>query len=158
MILGDFVHGKSSVTEGLAESLRSWRRRRSHLDCVVVLGNHDRRAAPLYDGCGFRIANEPTLAAGLDCRHYPLDGQARTQGPVTLAGHLHPVARISGRGRDSLRLPCFVLDGRQIVLPAFGEFTGGSLVRPDEGRGIVLVASGRLIELPRPAPTSAAGL
>lgn len=99
VILGDFVHGKSSVTEGLAELLRSWRRRRSHLDCVVVLGNHDRRAAPLYDGCGFRIANEPTQAAGLDCRHYPLDGQARTQGPVTLAGHLHPVARITGRGR-----------------------------------------------------------
>jgi metallophosphoesterase superfamily enzyme len=59
---------------------------------------------------------------------------------LTLAGHLHPVARISGRGRDSLRLPCFVIDGRQIVLPAFGEFAGGSLVWPENGRRIILVA------------------
>ena len=42
-----------------------------------------------------------------------------------LGGHLHPACRIHGRGRDSLRLPCFVSDGRQVILPAFGEFTGG---------------------------------
>ena len=153
VILGDFVHGKSSVTDGLMESLRAWRRQRTALDCVIVLGNHDRRAAHLYEGCGFRGVAEPALVAGMACRHHPMD---RGASPMTLAGHVHPVARISGRGRDSLRLPCFVIDGSQIVLPAFGEFTGGSLVRPDEGRRIVLVASDRLIELPRPASPSAA--
>jgi DNA ligase-associated metallophosphoesterase len=156
VILGDFTHGRASVTEGLSESLCAWRRARAALDCVIVLGNHDRRAAHLYEGCGFRIAKEQTLIAGIECRHHPLGVGAPDSGAVALAGHVHPVARISGRGRDSLRLPCFVLDGRQIVLPAFGEFTGGSLVRPDEGRRIVLVAPGRLIELPRPAPPSAA--
>ena len=42
-----------------------------------------------------------------------------------LGGHLHPACRIHGRGRDSLRLPCFVSDERQVILPAFDEFTGG---------------------------------
>ncbi len=120
-----------------------------------MLGNHDRRAAHLYEGCGFRGVAEPALVAGIACRHHPAGREARGS-RLTLAGHVHPVARISGRGRDSLRLPCFVIDGRQIVLPAFGEFTGGSLVRPDEGRRIVLVAPDRLIELPRPASPSAA--
>jgi DNA ligase-associated metallophosphoesterase len=152
VILGDFVHGKSSVTDGLTESLRAWRRQRIALDCVIVLGNHDRRAAHLYEGCGFPSVAEPTLVAGIACRHHPLDGDSHPPGPVTLAGHVHPVARISGSGRDSLRLPCFVIDGSQIVLPAFGEFTGGCLVRPTTGERIVLVSPGRLIEMSRPTP------
>ena len=45
---------------------------------------------------------------------------------MTLAGHVHPVARIGGCGKDSLRP---VLNGERIVL----------------------VAPGRLIELPRRA-------
>ena len=156
VILGDFAHALASMTEGLAESLRAWRRARAALDCLIVLGNHDRRAAPLYAGCGFPSADEPALVAGVACRHHPLDGEAGEPGPATLAGHPPPVARLTGRGRDSLRLPCFVIEGRQIVLPAFGEFTGGWLVRPEPGRRIVLVAPDRLIDLPRPAPPSAA--
>ena len=150
IVLGDFVHALSSLTDGLSRSLREWRRARQALDCAVVIGNHDRRAAKLYAGCGFSALEEPALCGAIACRHHPLDRDASGPGPVTLAGHLHPVARISGRGRDSLRLPCFVVDGRQIILPSFGEFTGGSLVRPVNGERIVLVAPDRLVELPRP--------
>ncbi len=156
VILGDFAHGRASVTEGLACSLRDWRRRRAALDCLIVLGNHDRRAGPLYVGCGFATTGAPALVAGVECRHHPLEDDADRPGRLTLAGHLHPVARISGRGRDSVSLPCFVVAGRQIVLPAFGEFTGGSLVWPVFGKRIVLVAPGRLVDLPGPAPPPAA--
>ncbi len=147
IVLGDFVHARASLTEGLVQSLLAWRRARENLECLIVLANHDRRAAHLYADLGFAVAAEPGVHCGIACRHHPLDGEAREPGPLTLAGHVHPVARISGRGRDSLRLPCFVIDGRQIVLPAFGEFTGGSLVRAEEGRRIVLAAPHRLIEL-----------
>ncbi|RBP03463.1 putative phosphoesterase [Roseiarcus fermentans] len=154
IVLGDFVH--AALTDGLAESLRAWRRARAALDCLVVIGNHDRRAGRLYADCGFAPIDDPTLVDGVACRHVPLEADALDPGPPTLAGHVHPVARISGRGRDSLRLPCFVIDGRQIVLPAFGEFTGGWLVRPEEGRRIVLVAPDRLIEWPGSAAPSRA--
>ena len=46
------------------------------------------------------------------------------------------------RDSDSLRTPCFVVGERQIVLPAFGEFTGGSLVSPGEGER-ALIATDR---------------
>ena len=154
VVLGDFTHGRASVTDGLAESLRAWRRARAALDCLFVLGNHDRRAAHLYQGCGFRIAAVPAIVAGLECRHHPLDGDARQPGGVALVGHLHPVARLRGRGRDSIRLPCFMIAGRQIVLPAFGEFTGGSLVRPEKGERVVLAAPDRLIDLGGPTPAA----
>jgi metallophosphoesterase superfamily enzyme len=45
-----------------------------------------------------------------------------------VAGHLHPCARIKGRGA-SVRRRCFVTDGRRVVLPAFGAFAGGLNVR-----------------------------
>ncbi|KPX35392.1 Uncharacterized protein ALO69_04485 [Pseudomonas ficuserectae] len=47
-----------------------------------------------------------------------------------LAGHVHPVYRLHGRGRQSLRLTCFYLGQRVSLLPAFGEFTGGFQIRP----------------------------
>ncbi len=152
VVLGDFVHARASMTEGLVRSLAEWRRARAKLECLIVLGNHDRRAAHLYGSCGFDVADEPSVIGAFACRHHPLKDDARKSGPITLAGHVHPVARISGRGRDLLRLPCFVIDSRQIVLPAFGEFVGGSLVRAGESRRLVLAAPHRLIELAAPRP------
>ena len=45
-----------------------------------------------------------------------------------IAGHIHPVFQLQGRGRQRLRLPCFHVTDDITVLPAFGEFTGGHAV------------------------------
>jgi uncharacterized protein len=139
--LGDFTHARAAMTPGLLKSLCAWRTRRSSLAFTIVLGNHDRGAQPFYSDCGFSCVQAPAMLAGLECRHHPIEG-AHGAGPVALAGHLHPVARLNGPGRDSLRTPCFVVGERQIVLPAFGEFVGGSLAPPNEGER-VLIATAR---------------
>jgi metallophosphoesterase superfamily enzyme len=58
------------------------------------------------------------------------------------------VARL-GRGFDAVRLPCFHAraDGA-LVLPAFGEFTGGALVRAASGDAVYLVAHMRVAPHP----------
>ena len=43
---------------------------------------------------------------------------------IEIAGHLHPRAKLR-LGARIARLGCFVTDGRRLVLPAFGAFTGG---------------------------------
>ncbi len=48
--------------------------------------------------------------------------------PGEVAGHLHPAAKVSRYGRG-VRRPCFVTDGRRLVMPAFGAFAGGLNVR-----------------------------
>jgi uncharacterized protein len=107
-----------------------------------VLGNHDRGAGPFHSDCGFACADAPALIGGIECRHRPI-ARDNVSGPLALAGHLHPVVRLNGPGRDSLRTPCFVMGERQIVLPAFGEFTGGSLVTPGGGeRALIATARG----------------
>ena len=45
-----------------------------------------------------------------------------------IAGHLHPVARVNGRGRTVSRR-CFASDGARLVMPAFGAYAGGLNVR-----------------------------
>ena len=45
-----------------------------------------------------------------------------------IAGHLHPKARISTRGR-SMERRCFACDGTRAVMPAFGAYTGGLSIR-----------------------------
>jgi metallophosphoesterase superfamily enzyme len=53
-------------------------------------------------------------------RHMPRPGQMTHE----IAGHLHPAARLSLHGY-SIRRPCFVGNGRRLVLPAFGTYAGG---------------------------------
>jgi DNA ligase-associated metallophosphoesterase len=85
-------------------------------DWIWVEGNHDGRAPETLGG-----AFRETLHIGaLVLRHEPTEAAA----PGEIAGHLHPCAKVSGRGR-SVRRRCFATDGARLVMPAFGAFTGG---------------------------------
>lgn len=85
-------------------------------DWVWVVGNHD--PAPPLDWGG-RLASTLTDAP-LVCRH-----EAEIEQPDgEISGHFHPKARVRTRaGAVSGR--CFVTDGRRLILPAFGAYTGG---------------------------------
>ena len=149
VVLGDFTHARAALTPGLLESLCGWRARWSSLAFTIVLGNHDRGAEDFFSECGFFCVKAPTVIAE--------SSAATTRSrltmpprPLALAGHLHPVIRLNGPGRDSLRTPCFLVGKRQIVLPAFGEFVGGSLVTPSEGeRALIATARGVFDVTPR---------
>ena len=83
---------------------------------IWIAGNHD--PAPPVGVAGDHL---DSLAFGrLVFRHEPSVGP--TAGEI--AGHLHPAARVAGRGR-TVRRRCFVGDGERLVLPAFGAYAGG---------------------------------
>jgi len=85
-------------------------------DWVWVAGNHD--PAPPAGLAGTHV---DALAVGpLTFRHEPQPAPAEGE----VAGHLHPCARVIGRGR-SVRRPCFAGDGYRLILPAFGAYAGG---------------------------------
>lgn len=87
-------------------------------DWIWIAGNHDPDPAA---GIGGKFT--PTMKIGpLTFRHEPKGEKGE------VAGHLHPVARISARGRSVSR-KCFAADAERMVLPAFGAFTGGLNIR-----------------------------
>jgi DNA ligase-associated metallophosphoesterase len=89
-------------------------------DWIWITGNHDPEPMP---GVGGSFAD--ALALGpLVFRHEP--SRDCTDGEI--AGHLHPLARVAQRGRAVSRR-CFAADGKRLVMPAFGAYTGGLNIR-----------------------------
>lgn len=134
LVLGDLLHARAAQTaRATLASIRDWRRNRPRLECVLVRGNHDRRAGDPPVDLGFRVVNE-LVENPFVFQHHPGDS---VQGYV-LAGHLHPSILIWGRG-DRIRLPCFHFGSRCGILPAFGSFTGSATpIREPDDRVFVI--------------------
>jgi hypothetical protein len=117
--LGDSFHdggGPARLADTDRATLKRLQRGR---DWVWIAGNHDPDPA---GGIGGRFV--ATLVVGaLTFRHEPA---GKSGGEI--AGHLHPMARVSRRGRAVSRR-CFASDGERLVMPAFGAYTGGLNIR-----------------------------
>jgi DNA ligase-associated metallophosphoesterase len=131
VFLGDAFH------DGWAED-RLAADDRAHLEAMArerhlvwVVGNHDAEGPGSLPGQVI-----PDLAYGaLILRHEPTAGVALGE----VAGHLHPCARVVGRG-GSTRRRCFITDGERLILPAFGAFAGGLNVRDVAFSGLFIRA------------------
>ena len=116
--LGDSFHdgdGPARLADADRTALAALQRGR---EWIWITGNHDPDPA---DGVGGSFAGMLALG-GLSFRHEP----SGTIGEI--AGHLHPVARVAGRGRAVSRR-CFASDSERLVMPAFGAYAGGLNVR-----------------------------
>lgn len=116
--LGDSFHdgkGPSRIAPADRAMLAGLQRGR---DWIWIAGNHDPDPA---DGIGGSFGGALAIGA-LVFRHQPTGAKGE------IAGHLHPIARVTGRGRAVSRR-CFASDGATMVMPAFGAFAGGLNVR-----------------------------
>lgn len=106
------IHDEDAETlAGLVRSVADW---------IWIEGNHDPEPPARFGG---RTVPEMALG-GLILRHEPSAEDA----PGEICGHLHPAAKVAGRGR---RLRCFATDGQRMILPAFGAYAGGLSVRDE---------------------------
>ncbi len=144
VFLGDFLHAAAARTREVLAALESWRACHAAVQLTLVRGNHDSRAGDPPASLRIEVVNEPYVLGPFALCHHP----QRHATQFVLAGHVHPVCRLSGRGRDSLRLPCFVAEARQAILPAFGEFTGGWMVDAEPGRRLYPVGGDAVWCLP----------
>jgi DNA ligase-associated metallophosphoesterase len=149
VVLGDLFHGAEAHGPATSAALRAWRTGHSVLEIVLVEGNHDARAGAPPAALDIRVEREPWRIDALAFCHHP----RFVAGAHALAGHMHPAVRISGRGDDGVRLPCFWLRDGLTVFPAFGSFTGAARIDREDGDRVVAVADDRLYEVPalRPA-------
>lgn len=115
----------------------------------LVMGNHDIISPLRYEELSVRCSE--TLETGpFILTHHPLEAFKG----YNITGHIHPAVRLKGSGRQQLRLPCFYLRGRQLILPAFGSFTGSHALKPLAGDRIFALADGHIIPLEEPSVES----
>ena len=121
IIVGDFVHDRAARTQALDLLARIEGGAATAPGCEVVLigGNHDRRA----------FAADEVMAAHSTERFYfhhgdtpaPDDPGQRT----AIIGHHHPAGMLRDGAGLALKLPAFVQNGRQWILPAFSPWAAG---------------------------------
>ncbi|HGM5580667.1 TPA: ligase-associated DNA damage response endonuclease PdeM [Pseudomonas putida] len=144
VILGDFLHARTARAPATLARLQAWRERHRAVALTLVRGNHDRHAGDPPPTLGIEVVDEPLLLSPFALQHEPT---AHPEHPV-IAGHVHPACMLRGRGRQRLRLPCFVMDAQVSLLPAFGEFTGGWTIEPRAGARLFLAGDDRVWPLP----------
>lgn len=124
VLLGDSFHDTKAIARVTADDRARIDALAAGRDWVWLEGNHDLKAlAGALDDLPGRVVETMDLGA-LRLVHEPQPGNR----PGEIAGHLHPAAKVSRYGRG-VRRPCFVTDGRRLIMPAFGAFTGGLNVR-----------------------------
>lgn len=114
--LGDSFHDSGAAARlprPVAERLQKLIARH---DWIWIAGNHD-PAPP--DEWGGKVCEQITEGA-LTFRH---EAEPTARGGE-VSGHFHPKAAVRVRNKR-IAAPCFVTDGRRLILPAFGAFTGG---------------------------------
>jgi DNA ligase-associated metallophosphoesterase len=148
IILGDLLHSDQAHQAGVVQALAHWRRRHPGLLMKLVPGNHDARAGALAQDAGVEVLPIPAHLGPWRLLHEPDEDEASA---AWIAGHVHPVHGLKTRG-DRLRLPAFWRAGSGLVLPAFGDFTGGWAIPAPSARNSFVTDGARVYSLSLRAP------
>jgi DNA ligase-associated metallophosphoesterase len=116
--LGDSFHDRAAHERLSADDRDAVAALQTGRDWIWISGNHD---PMLPRDLGGTIADEVAIGP-ITFRHEPTGAHGE------IAGHLHPKARVSARGR-SMERRCFASDGMRAVMPAFGAYAGGLSIR-----------------------------
>lgn len=138
IFLGDLFHSHlNREWEYLTKLTNGW----PGVKFILIEGNHDILPQKAYCEAGLDVL--PQLQAGpFVLTHHPEDVDG-----FNLCGHLHPGITISGKGKQRLRLPAFWFGKNRCVMPAFGNFTGLSSIKPAKTDVLFAIANEQIFKL-----------
>lgn len=134
--LGDLFHSSMN---------REWDRFKKWIEtCTATVslieGNHDIISAHRYEALGIQVIDRKRID-GFWLSHHPEEAA----GLFNFCGHIHPGIRLQGLGRQQLKLSCFYQSRNQMILPAFGAFTGKHIMRPKKEDKVYVIADNEVI-------------
>ena len=112
----------------------------SKASVVLVNGNHDIIPAYLFEELGVLQHNSLKINSFLLTHHPTTDKKL-----FNFCGHIHPGVRLQGIGKQTITLPCFYKTKQQLILPAFGNFTGKHILTPYANEDIYVIVEGEVI-------------
>ena len=138
IFLGDLFHSESNA-EG--DAFGKWCGKQTTA-MLLLRGNHDILDSEIYQTWGLELS--PFLEeGGFLLSHKPVSDQSL----FNICGHIHPAVRLEGLGHNRLRLPCFYQTDYQLILPAYGTFTGSHTMRPQPKHKVFALAEGAVIQV-----------
>lgn len=119
-----------------------------NLNFILVMGNHDILNRNQYLEAGIVLKEEPYHLGPFALSHHPMtkseDNHPQTKA-YNLCGHLHPGIKLKGRGKQSLKLPCFYFGSEMGVLPAFSNFSGKHLIKINKADSVFGITEEKVI-------------
>lgn len=145
IIVGDLTHSIANLEMDL---FRKWRKDFPLLEVHLAKGNHDILDNAWYKEADIEVHNDPYQINQFVFVHDIVKSKKElTTDQFVFSGHVHPVIVISGRGKQSLRFPCFYFSKTYSILPAFSRFTGGYRISPEEGDKVFALGDGEIMEI-----------
>ncbi|PZR27040.1 MAG: ligase-associated DNA damage response endonuclease PdeM [Citrobacter freundii] len=134
IIVGDLSH---SAANRELDLFRKWRKDFSSLEVHLTKGNHDILDNKWYEEADIMVHNKPLpLYPFIFAHDIEEVGDQQPADHYLFAGHIHPGITIRGKGKQSLRMPCFYFSKTYCLLPAFSHFTGSYSIRPAAGENV----------------------
>lgn len=138
IFLGDLFHSTQN---------QDWKRfsgwvKQQHSNISLIVGNHDIIPQYQFEDLGIHVKTSMLIDA-LFLSHHPEEKEDF----YNICGHLHPGYRLRGEGRQQLKLSCFYRKRNQLILPAFGAFTGHFLIEPEDDEDIFVVSDDLVLSI-----------
>lgn len=109
-------------------------------ELILVEGNHD--VIPAWKFEQLKLTVVDTLSEdNFNFSHFPKE----VYNSFVFCGHVHPGVKLKGGGLQRLSLPCFYHSKHQLILPAFGAFTGLHLLQAKLGDQVYVTTGKEVI-------------
>ncbi|RRO17759.1 ligase-associated DNA damage response endonuclease PdeM [Flavobacteriaceae bacterium 14752] len=131
VFLGDLFH---SVLNKSWSIFQRWIQRQP-VEFTLIVGNHDVIPVSRFQDLGFHITPHLDISA-FRLTHKPKD----TNDLFNICGHIHPGYKLRGRAKQQLNLSCFYQKSNQLILPAYGSFTGNYYIKPEPDEHVYVLS------------------
>ncbi|MCH1417633.1 MAG: ligase-associated DNA damage response endonuclease PdeM [Flavobacteriaceae bacterium] len=138
LFLGDLFHSFQNNEWNL---FSAWVKKQQS-ELILIEGNHDVIPASQFEQIGFQVIDH-FLEEAFYFSHFPTEKTTH----FVFCGHVHPGVKLKGNGLQQMKMPCFFQNQNQLILPAFGAFTGLHLLSPKAGDHVYVTTGKEVMEI-----------
>jgi len=140
IFMGDLFH--SAMNKDCLQ-LKHLIEKNKNLNFVLIKGNHDIIDEAQILDLGIDKIETELIFNDVRLTHIPLFDKEKKN----IAGHYHPAIKMRGKSRMGLKIPAFYFGHQQSILPAFSQFSGHAIIKPEKGEQVFIVIEGEVIAL-----------
>lgn len=107
---------------------------------TLIKGNHDIIDQNSFEALGINVLSSKYVD-GINFTHEP----AEDKNVPNIAGHLHPGVVMKEQSLKKHKFSCFYWNNRQLIIPAFGNFTGRHIVKPNRKTDKVFIIANQQV-------------
>ena len=138
LFLGDLFH---SFQNNEWHLFTAWVKQQK-ASMILVEGNHDVIPASQFEQIGLQVVDH-FIEEAFYFSHFPEEKETH----FVFCGHVHPGVKLKGNGLQQMKMPCFFQSPQQMILPAFGAFTGLHILTPKAEDYVFITTGKEVVEI-----------